>query len=352
MRCFAHILSTIVKEGLKDINDFIVKIRSALRYVRSSLGRLRRFKDCVELENIESKSLVCLDVETRWNSTYMMLEAALKFQKAFFLLEIQDSKFVEELSKAKRLPTSDDWNYARHLLPFLKLFFDTTSKVSGSSYVTSNNLANDVYGLFGMINEYCENEDKSLQEMAKRMMTKFIKYYGNVNNINLNLFIACILDPRHKWEYVKWLINDVYESKQAEILHDKVTSSLISLYEQYCTGKCPQGNLRLKGTRTVNVSKSPVDGDELFGPLRRFDAPPNDGVGEWDLMEILPPDGVVTSPNTGPEDSDPESEPMESDPKPEPIESEPEPSDDMADPRSPEYFESDPGMPPGYRGGE
>ena len=61
-----------MRKELKDINNSIVRIRWAVRYVRSSPRRLRRFKDCVELENIESKSLVCLDVETHWNSTYMM----------------------------------------------------------------------------------------------------------------------------------------------------------------------------------------------------------------------------------------------------------------------------------------
>ncbi|KAI3412438.1 Diacylglycerol kinase (DAG kinase) [Psidium guajava] len=131
MRCCAHILSLIVRDGLKDMNDSIVRIRSAVRYVRSSPGRLRRFKDCIEFENIESKSLVCLDVETRWNSTYMMLEAALKFQTAFSSLAFRDHKFDQELSKVKGLPTSDDWEYARNFLPFLKLFYDTTLKVSG-----------------------------------------------------------------------------------------------------------------------------------------------------------------------------------------------------------------------------
>ncbi|XP_030467314.1 zinc finger BED domain-containing protein RICESLEEPER 2-like [Syzygium oleosum] len=221
MRCFAHILSLIVREGLKDINDSIVRIRSTVRYVRSFPARLRRFKGYIELEKIESKSLVCLDVETRWNSIYMMLEEALKFQIAFNSLEFQDSKFVEELSKAKGLSTSDEWEYARHFLPFLKLFFDTTLKVSGSSYVTSNDMAKDVYGIYIMIDIYCENEDPTLQEMAKRMKIKFNKYFGNVNDIDLTLFIACILDPRHRWEYVKWMIDRVYESKQVETLQDK-----------------------------------------------------------------------------------------------------------------------------------
>ncbi|GJY54123.1 zinc finger BED domain-containing protein RICESLEEPER 2-like protein [Tanacetum coccineum] len=100
MRCCAHILSLIIKEGLKEVGDSVIRIRSAVKYVRSSPARLLRFKACVEKVKIESKSLVCLDVETRWNSTYLMLESAIKFQAAFDMLEEQDSNFEEDKAEA------------------------------------------------------------------------------------------------------------------------------------------------------------------------------------------------------------------------------------------------------------
>uniref|UniRef100_A0A151UFW8 AC9 transposase n=1 Tax=Cajanus cajan TaxID=3821 RepID=A0A151UFW8_CAJCA len=81
MCCCAHILNLIVKDGFKENIDAVVKIRAAIKYVRSSPSRLSKFKACVEQRNIEFKGLVCLDVETRWNSTYLMLKAALKHQK-------------------------------------------------------------------------------------------------------------------------------------------------------------------------------------------------------------------------------------------------------------------------------
>jgi len=77
-------------------------------------------------------------------------------------MEFQDSKFVEELFKAKGLPTNEDWKYARQFITFLKLFFDATLKVSNSSYVTSNDMTNDIYGIYIMINTCRENDDQSL----------------------------------------------------------------------------------------------------------------------------------------------------------------------------------------------
>ena len=83
MRCAAHILNLVVKDGLTDLDISIVKARTFVKYERSSPARLQKFKTSVEEEKLDNKSLVCLDVETRWNSTYLMLESALKFKKAF-----------------------------------------------------------------------------------------------------------------------------------------------------------------------------------------------------------------------------------------------------------------------------
>ena len=65
MRCVAHIVNLIVTDGLKEMNKSVARVRGAVRYVRQSPSRLKRFKECVEVENIKSKSLSCLDVCTR-----------------------------------------------------------------------------------------------------------------------------------------------------------------------------------------------------------------------------------------------------------------------------------------------
>jgi hypothetical protein len=83
------------------IDDSIGKVRSAVKYVKSSLVRFEKFKFCMEREKLTFKNLLCLDVPTRWNSTFKMLEGAEKCQSAFELMEEYDVHFVSSLFDEK-----------------------------------------------------------------------------------------------------------------------------------------------------------------------------------------------------------------------------------------------------------
>ena len=64
----------------------------------------------MEKLGIESKSLLCLDVPTRWNSTYLMLEIDKNFEKVF-ILDFEDDNYLVLISKI-----------IGHLWVFLKTF--------------------------------------------------------------------------------------------------------------------------------------------------------------------------------------------------------------------------------------
>ena len=84
MRCCAHILYLIVGEGLKEIDASVAKACEAVRYVKFSPNRNQTFSYFMERLGMVSKSLLSLDVPTRWNSTYIMLETTENFEKVFF----------------------------------------------------------------------------------------------------------------------------------------------------------------------------------------------------------------------------------------------------------------------------
>ena len=78
---------------MKDIDDSVVKIMNAVRFVRSPSRQLV-FNQCAERLKIGSKKSICLDVATRWNSTYMMLDATEKFDVVFMRLEETDPRYL------------------------------------------------------------------------------------------------------------------------------------------------------------------------------------------------------------------------------------------------------------------
>lgn len=129
VRCIAHIMNLVVNDGMKLVDDSVSRVRNAIRFVRSSPARLERFKKCAVDAKIPSKSLLRLDVTTRWNSTFLMLETALKFESVFDCYNEEDPHYEDELwdidgyGKGLGKPISSDWNHVRNLIQLLARSF-------------------------------------------------------------------------------------------------------------------------------------------------------------------------------------------------------------------------------------
>ena len=67
VRCVAHTLNLIVKDGLKAIDNCIVKIRESVTYVKGSESRKLLFHRCVRrvVPVITETKALSLDVPTR-----------------------------------------------------------------------------------------------------------------------------------------------------------------------------------------------------------------------------------------------------------------------------------------------
>ena len=98
-----------------------------------------------------------------------------------------------------------------------------------------------------MISTYCDNENEYIRSMANAMKFKYDKYWANVDNINILLFIALVLDPRHKLDYVEWLIRTNYDEECANMLFLKIKVTLRSMFEFYASS-LPRPKRKMEGS--------------------------------------------------------------------------------------------------------
>ncbi|CAN1753620.1 Putative AC transposase [Linum perenne] len=100
-------------------------------------------------------------------------------------------------------------------MKYLKFFYELTVRVSGTSYVTTHLFCKEFCDVFDEIAEMEESYDSEVREMAFRIKLKVAKYWledDDVPNAKLNrlLYIAVILDPRQKFEYVEFILSRIY----------------------------------------------------------------------------------------------------------------------------------------------
>ena len=123
VQCSVQILNLIVQEGLKVPSDALFKIGESVKYVIASDVRMIQFKECVHKAKVDDSAGLKLDVSTGWNSTYMMLESAIKFEKPFDLLNIIDTNY-------NYCPSDEEWRTIEKMCKFLEPFYESTNLIS------------------------------------------------------------------------------------------------------------------------------------------------------------------------------------------------------------------------------
>ncbi|GKB33460.1 zinc finger BED domain-containing protein RICESLEEPER 2-like protein [Tanacetum coccineum] len=194
LRCCAHIINLVVRDGLEEQNASICKIQNAVKYLRLSSGRQENFKKGVEFEKVDCKRKPCLDVDTRWNSTFLLMMPKTKKKR----------------KNVVGVPNEDDWSNARFFIEYLRIFYDVTKKISGSKYVTSNMFVKDLVTIHAAISKMCRHTDENKRKIALSMKDKYDKYWDNLDNMNVLLYVALVLDPRNKLKYLEFCLDLIY----------------------------------------------------------------------------------------------------------------------------------------------
>ena len=76
-----------------------------------------------------------------------------------------------------------------------------------------------------------------MYSMAKTMKEKFNKYWGSGEDSskkgNVLLYVAMVLDPRKKLDYLNYCLSNLYGENVAKNITDLVKGVLERLYEHY-----------------------------------------------------------------------------------------------------------------------
>ncbi|KAL3516783.1 hypothetical protein ACH5RR_023685 [Cinchona calisaya] len=163
-----------------------------------------------------------MDVPTRWNSTFLMLDSALPLKEAFGRLEQIDRNY-------KLNPSEDEWKVAYIVHDCLKKFYDATNHFSGNSFPTSNVFFPDICKLQLKLKEWENSGHDFIRNMAGPMKEKFEKYW---DECCLVLAIAVVFDPRLKLALVEYNYNAIY-GENAKKYVDRVRSAIVDLFVEY-----------------------------------------------------------------------------------------------------------------------
>ncbi|KAJ9553107.1 LOW QUALITY PROTEIN: hypothetical protein OSB04_017152 [Centaurea solstitialis] len=214
MRCAAHILNLIVKDGLNMIKDSISTIRGVLRYVRSSPARSKLFDECANTVELH----------------IYYVDLALKFEKAFKRMKQEDLDFVKELKD--EFPSPKDWKMLK-LYHFQ--FYDATKRIFGTLYITTNMHFHEILGVLASFLEWRDDDDPNVTNMGDEIRKKFDKYYGDFGKTNVMVLVAVALDPRYKMRAVKFSLRKIFPSSSEKVsaIYDQVFEVLKKLYDHY-----------------------------------------------------------------------------------------------------------------------
>ncbi|KAK3229643.1 hypothetical protein Dsin_001524 [Dipteronia sinensis] len=166
MRCCAHILNLIVKDGLDVIGEGIERIRSSVLYWVATPKITEKFEDTAHQLNIPYSKRLVLDCPTRWNSTYFILTTTLLYKDVFARLSVHEKQYkIKILGK--------DWKLAAIHQGNLKLFYQVTEMFSGTKYPTTNVFFLHVCDIRLSLFDWLKSENEVIKEMAVKMIEKF-----------------------------------------------------------------------------------------------------------------------------------------------------------------------------------
>lgn len=191
--CFAHTLNLVTTAGIStpDMDSVIKKIRKIVIFIKNSVinsDKLRKIQEESGIPEGKVKKMV-LDVKTRWNSTFYMVQRFLELLTVVSQILIYDNSSPE-------MPTSSEIADLRQLESLLTPYEYATTEISGEKYVTISKIIPMVNCLTSHLNSF-EASSSSVKAVKKALESEMTKRFGKIEE-NHRLAVSTILDPRFK----------------------------------------------------------------------------------------------------------------------------------------------------------
>ncbi|CAN6228583.1 unnamed protein product, partial [Urochloa humidicola] len=199
-RCAAHVINLICKAGFEIINPIVHKIRESVKYVHGSTSRKQKFEEIIKQLGITYRRRPNIDIATRWNSTYLMLEICLNLKRAFESLAQQDPEYAYA-------PSIQEWEKANVVSGFLKTFYDATKVISGSLYPTANLFFHEIWEIKIALDNGTPEANAELSETIEYMQRKFKRYWKLTW---LQITFPVIFDPRFKFQLAEFRLKQAF----------------------------------------------------------------------------------------------------------------------------------------------
>ena len=246
VHCTIHLLQLVVTDCLDSqryVTDLLTKCRKLTGHFNHSSLACSEFKN-LQTDQGLSPLLLVQDVQTRWNSTYLMLERMLKLKRYV-------QQYLGDHSELLII-TSNEWKIMNNLVKLLEPFFRLTKEMSGEYCLLSTVIPNMC--TLQLFLSKVSDDDQGVQTMKQELLKSLGKrFFATDEDIALHLqkkknskhkplnilktreyVLSTAIDPRFKLAFFSndykqnvksWLIEEILQIHETEKQPQEVEKS-------------------------------------------------------------------------------------------------------------------------------